>query len=68
MNNNNQLKNYKVDFRKDTQLSPEERRCIRKGARGIWLYGDNIMARNAHHACAIFRATGYSDKLRARLA
>lgn len=62
------LKKYKVDFRVDTNLRPEDRQLMRKGQCGLWHFGDWVMARNGHHACAQFRATGYDYKLRATLA
>ena len=65
------MKNYRyeVHFRKDHSLSPAERRCIRRNARGIWLFGDIVTAPNPHAACAALRRKDGLDgyKLRARL-
>jgi hypothetical protein len=59
---------YEVHFRKD-HLSPAERRCIRRNARGIWLLGDYVTAPTPHAACAALRLKMGLDgyKLRARL-
>lgn len=65
--NTTPLKKYRVDFRVDTQLRPEERALMRRGQRGLWHFGDWVMARNGHHACSIFRAAGYNYKLRSTL-
>jgi hypothetical protein len=46
---------YAVHFRKDNSLSPAERRCIRRNAHGIWLFGDWVTAPNPHAACAALR-------------
>lgn len=60
---------YEVHFRKDYALSPAERRCIRRNARGLWLLGDYVIAPNPHAACAALRLKMGLDgyKLRARL-
>ena len=63
------MQTYIVHFRKDRTLSPAERRCIRRGARGIWLFGDYVTASTPHAACAMYRRKAGMDgyKLRTRL-
>lgn len=60
------MKTYIIHFRKDHSLSAEERRCIRRGARGIWLFGDYVTAPTPHAACAAYRRKMGMDGYRLR--
>ena len=67
----NKMNTYDIHFFKTSNLSPDEKNAMRRGAAGIWLCGGRIEAKSARAACAAYRKSGQlgsnATKLRAKL-
>lgn len=63
------MKTYQVHYYKTRNLSPGELDCVRRGALGLWLFGDLIQAKSGRAACSQYRKSGQvgskAGKLRA---
>lgn len=64
------MKSYDIHYFKTSNLSPDEKNAMRRGASGLWISGGRVSAKSARSACAQYRKSGQlgsnAAKLRAR--